>query len=135
VSDIGLLPEPRPPAAEDSFPLFAPGSTLDDQFVARLLERPVGSEPARLLDFALVEVGGLPGFSIVAVPGREVEGRLFRGLEGEDYRRLDAYQGLGEGLYRRVAARVVATSRGQAESEPANVYVPTEKTLARRGRR
>lgn len=109
-------------------PLFAYGTLTDEALVAGLLERPVRAEPARLLDFELVELEGFGYPAVFAAEGEEVEGRLYRGLTAEDLRRLDAYEGVEEGLYRRTTARVAAGERGPQE---AFVYLVTEKTLER----
>lgn len=109
-------------------PLFAYGTLTDEALVAGLLERPVRSEPARLLDFELLELEGFGYPTVFAAEGEEVEGKLYRGLTPEDLRRLDAYEGVEEGLYRRATARVAV-----AEGEPreAFVYLVTERTLGR----
>jgi gamma-glutamylcyclotransferase (GGCT)/AIG2-like uncharacterized protein YtfP len=110
-------------------PLFAYGTLTDEAFVAGLLERPVGSsEAARLLDFELLELEGFGYPTVFAAEGEEVTGKLYRGLTEEDFRRLDAYEGVGEGLYRRAPARVAA---GDGEPEEAFVYLVTERTLRR----
>src|SRR3990167_5459137 len=95
-------------------PLFAYGSLLDEVFVGRLLEHPVSSEPAVLHGFERDE---LPGFGhpiVVEAEDASVEGRIYRLLSAEDFRRLDHYEGVPEGLYRRAPVRVVAGGRGEA---------------------
>lgn len=107
-------------------PLFAYGTLTDEALVAGLLERPVEAEAARLLDFELVELEGFGYPTVFAAEGEEVEGKLYRGLTAEDLRRLDAYEGVGEGLYRRATVRV---SAGDREPEEACVYLVTERAL------
>lgn len=112
-------------------PLFAYGTLVEPEFAGRLLERPVDPEPARLLDFELLRVESMPVASVFDAPGETVDGRLYRGLEPGDWERLDRYEGVHEGLYVRIVGRVVA--EGKDASEPAFVYVATEKTLRRYG--
>lgn len=115
-------------------PLFVYGTLLDAGFTARLLERPVEIEPARLLDFELLRLEGLSYPTVFDRPGEVVEGGLYRGLTGEHYERLDAYEGVHEGLYVRIEAHAVAGEAGsRAAPEPVFVYVVTEKTLRRYG--
>ncbi|MGH7570907.1 MAG: gamma-glutamylcyclotransferase family protein [Gemmatimonadota bacterium] len=120
-----------PPAA---LPLFGYGTLLDPEFTSRLLEREVASEPARLLDFELLTLEGLAYPTVFEAPGEVVAGGLYRRLTGEDYERLDAYEGVHEGLYVRIEVHVVAGAPGSGgDPEPAFVYVVTEKTLRRYG--
>jgi gamma-glutamylcyclotransferase (GGCT)/AIG2-like uncharacterized protein YtfP len=109
-------------------PLFAYGTLTDEALVAGLLGRPVRAEAARLVDFELLELEGFGYPTVFAAEGEEVEGKLYRGLTDEDLRRLDAYEGVGEGLYRRTTARVAA---GDLEPREAFVYLVTERTLER----
>jgi gamma-glutamylcyclotransferase (GGCT)/AIG2-like uncharacterized protein YtfP len=111
-----------------TLPLFAYGTLTDEALVAGLLERPVRAEAARLLDFELLELEGFGYPTVFAAEGEEVEGKLYRGLTDEDLRRLDAYEGVGEGLYRRTTARAAA---GDLEPREAFVYLVTERTLER----
>ncbi len=109
-------------------PLFAYGTLTDAAFVAGLLEHPVRGETARLLDFELLELEGFGYPTVFSAEGEAVPGVLYRGLTQEDLRRLDAYEGVAEGLYRRATARVTA---GDGEPEDALVYLVTERTLRR----
>lgn len=109
-------------------PLFTYGTLTDEAFVGRLLERPVRPVAARLLDFELLELEGFGYATVFSADGAEVQGVLYRGLTEEDLRRLDAYEGVGEGLYRRLTARVVA---GEDEPEEAFFYAVTERALRR----
>lgn len=120
-----------PPAR---LPLFAYGTLLDAEFTSRLLEHDVETEAARLFDFELLTLEGLDYPTVFEAPGEVVAGRLYRRLNGEDYERLDAYEGVHEGLYVRIEARVLAGEPGSGgDPEPAFVYVVTEKTLRRYG--
>ena len=121
--------------SEQRLPLFAYGTLVDPTFVSALLERPVHAEPAVLTDFQLVPLTGIAYPVVVEAPGNEVQGRLYRLLSAEDYTRLDAYEGVREGLYQRRVAEVTSGKdrTGPASSEPAFVYVPTGKTLQRYG--
>lgn len=112
-------------------PLFAYGTVLDPTFLGHLLERPVDTEPAALLDFQLVDLPELPSPVICEAPGQRVPGRLYRHLSAEDYARIDAYQGVAEGLYERVEAEVGGGSSDSAEQ--AFVYLATDRTWRRYG--
>ncbi len=104
-------------------PLFAYGTLTDPVFAGRLLERRLVAEPAVVLDHAL---GELPGGAevVVEAPGESAPGRLYRYLTVADYERLDAYSGVGEGLYRRGRAEARA---GGGAAEPVFLYLPTER--------
>lgn len=121
---VDEVADPGPP-----LPLFAHGAVLPEELLSNLLERPAPGEAAVLTGFVVAELGGT-GWPVLvpARPGEtrsEVHGRLYRGLSEDDMARVDAYQGVGEELYRR--ARVaVRSSLGQ---EPAIAYLPTDKTL------
>jgi len=117
----------------DPLPLFVYGTLRDETFAGNLLERPVRLDPARLLDFEILTLEGFPYPIVFAASHEVVEGGVIRGLTVDDYRRLDAYEGVGEGLYARVEASVVAGPEDGAEPEPAFVYVVTERTLRRHG--
>lgn len=112
-------------------PLFTYGRLLDPEFTARLLEHPVGSAPARLLDFELLRVESMPFATVFEAPGQAVDGRIYRALGPGDWERLDHYEGVHQGLYVRNTVRVVAEDRGA--SEAAFLYVATEGTLRRYG--
>jgi gamma-glutamylcyclotransferase (GGCT)/AIG2-like uncharacterized protein YtfP len=115
-------------------PLFVYGTLLDAGFAARLLERPIEIGHARLLDFELLRLEGLAYPTVFDAPGVVVGGGVCRGLTGEDYERLDAYEGVHEGLYVRIKAHAVAGEAGsKGEPEPVFVYVVTEKALRRYG--
>jgi gamma-glutamylcyclotransferase (GGCT)/AIG2-like uncharacterized protein YtfP len=125
---MSALPPPR------KLPLFVYGTLLTEEFAGRLLERPVSGEPARLLDFELRRLEQLEYPVVLEVPGEVVDGRLYREISPEEYDRLDAYEGVAEGLYGRIEARVVAGPEGEkGPPEPAFVYVPTDRTLRRYG--
>jgi len=127
----GLLPAAPgvDPGGGSPLPLFTYGSLLDAEFLGRLLEHPVASEPASLRGWAVATLDRLEWPVLVAEPGSVVEGRLYRGLDADDWRRIDAYEGVGEGLYQRATAAVTTTGG----SEPAAVYLPTGRTLERYG--
>lgn len=110
-------------------PLFAYGTLRDERFVGHLLEREVSAEAATLLDFERVEIDGFGYPAVLAAEGGRVEGSLYRDLSADDYRRLDAYEGVEEGLYQRLKGRVL--SRDSELPEPAYVYLVTERVVAR----
>ena len=116
----------------EPLPLFVYGTLLDAAFTSALLEREVASEPATLAGFEILRIQGSPVPAIFAADDETVVGRLYRGLTDADYDRLDRYEGVGEGLYRREVGQVVARG-ADTGSEPAHVYVVTEKSLRRLG--
>lgn len=116
-----------------SLPLFVYGTLLDPAFVANLLERPFIPEAAELLGFELLELGGLPYPVVQSAPGERVRGRLYRHLSDHDFERLDAYEGVAEGLYQRTTAEVVPAGAADGPAERAWLYVPTFQTLGRYG--
>ena len=119
------------PADALGLPVFVYGTLLDEIFVVRLLEHPVSAQRARLDGY---RVETLPAFDwpvLVHDPAGSVDGLVYRGLDAEDLRRLDLYEGTAEGLYRRVGVQVVAEPGTAAET--AWAYLPTGKTLSRLG--
>lgn len=127
----GLLPAAPgvDPGGGSPLPLFTYGSLLDARFLERLVEHPVASEPASLQGWAVATLERLAWPVLVREAGSVVEGRLYRGLDAGDWRRVDAYEGVGERLYQRATVEVT-TARGP---EPAAVYLPTGRTLERYG--
>jgi hypothetical protein len=109
-------------------PVFAYGPLLEKTLVENLLEHRVESEPALLDGFRVLLLEEL-SFPVLR-PDKEgrVEGRLYRGLSGEDLHRIDAYRGVQERLYRRAAVTVLPEG---GPAEEAFVYLPTERTLVR----
>ncbi|HKY61510.1 MAG TPA: gamma-glutamylcyclotransferase family protein [Gemmatimonadota bacterium] len=127
-------PEVKALGPPTGLPLFVYGTLLDAGFTSSLLERRVENEPARLLDFELLTLEGLSYPTVFEAPGEVVAGGLYRDLTGEDYDRLDAYEGVHEGLYVRIESHAVAGEHGsRRDPEPVFVYVVTEKTLRRYG--
>jgi hypothetical protein len=108
-------------------PLFAYGTLSDPVFAGRLLARRLAPEPAVLLDHALAELPGQDYSVAVPAPGRQAEGPLYRFLTAADYDRLDAYAGVGEGLYVRQRAEARPAAGGAAE--PVFVYIPTDRAV------
>ena len=116
-----------------SLPLFVYGTLLDSTFTSQLLERPVLPEAAELLDFELLELPGLPYPVVGRAPGHKIEGRIYRKLSQDDFGRLDAYEGVAEGLYQRAIGEVRSTESDSPSTERGYVYVPTVQTLRRYG--
>ncbi len=132
----GMLPAAAAGHDDDPWrrlPVFAYGSLLDEEFLANLLGHPVPSDPAVLDGFTVETLAAFDWPVLVHADGGTVAGRLYRDLDGEDLRRLDAYEGVEEGLYVRVAVPV-RTSSQAADEETAYVYLPTERTLTRGSR-
>ncbi len=122
-----------PSDLREPMPLFAYGTLTDPEFTRNLLEHMVAAIPARLPGFEIVRFDGFDYPTVLESEDGSVDGALYRGLGEEDFRRLDAYEGVGEGLYRRVRVEVEASDRD--ETEPAWVYLVTEKTVDRLTRR
>jgi hypothetical protein len=113
--------------------LFAVGRLAEENFVARLLERPVAASAVELLDFEALVPSGFGDLVIFAAEGSRVAGKLYRHVSDQDFERLDAYQGLGEELYFRDLGRVVRPGGDAIDAEEAWVYLPSERTVARFG--
>lgn len=127
---VGLAPfSTIEPAVERLLPVFVAAGQLDAGLVESLLEHAVATAAARLPDYRRAALPGVAWPVLVAAPGGVVEGSVLLALDCEALRRLDAYLGVGEGLYRRLAAPV--TIAGRASVEPAFIYLPTERTLRR----
>ena len=125
------LPRPAAEATGErtDLPLFAYGTLADPGFVAQLLERPVAAEPAELVGFVRVEPEGFDYLVVLASPGERTPGLLYRALRAEDWERLDAYEGVGEGLYFRDVGEVVMPGDEPGAGEEAWVFLPTERTV------
>ena len=117
----------QPLSEAPPLPLFAYGTLTDPVFAGRLLERQLRPEPAVLLDHRRGELPGLAYPVVVPAPGEESEGVLYRFLTAADYERLDAYEGVAEGLYRRSRADARPAAGGAAE--PVFVYLPTDRAV------
>lgn len=117
--------------APAQLPLFTTAALVDEAFLADLLERPVRSQSAELPGFTLARLGD--GEARVLVPSAEhsAQGVLYEGIGAEDWRRLDAYQGVREGLYERTHVEVVVEGGRRLH---AFIYLPSNKLLAKRGR-
>ena len=111
--------------------LFACDRLSDAHVVARLLERPVATDPAELLDFEALEPAGSGLILLFASEGARAAGALYRKLSDEDFARLDAFQGALEGLTFRELGRVVPPGGDAAGGEEAWIYLPTERLAGR----
>ena len=112
-------------------PLFTALTLIDRDLLGALLERPMLGVPAELPGFALASLGSLADDGPrVLVPSGEhsTPGILYEGITSEDWRRLDAYQGVGEGLYERTHAEV---RTGRERRLWAFVYLPSAKLLTK----
>jgi hypothetical protein len=110
-------------------PVFVVPGSIERGRLVQLLERAVPSADATLHGYCTAELAGMKWSVLVASPGATVEGSVLLALDRDALRRLDAYRGVGEGLYRRIPAAV--TIAGRASAEPAFIYVPTARTLRR----
>lgn len=99
-------------------PLFVYGSLREPAVRARVLGRQAGIAtcPAVLTGHVreLVPSFDYP-FIVPAEPEARVEGELLLGLRVEDYRALDHYEDVDDGLYTR-AAVTVQTPAGEVEA-------------------
>lgn len=111
-------------------PLFAYGTLQNEEFVRQLLEHDVELHPATLRDFRRLEFPDFEYPFVVPHEAGRVPGQMLQPLEVEDYERLDAYEGVGEDLYRRVEA---AAELPTGEVIEVYVYTATDKTLGRYG--
>jgi hypothetical protein len=121
----GLPPSTAAPLVRGLGNLFVVAQQLDDRFLSDLLEHPVTSDSALLSGYRRVTLASFSWPIIVPAEGCQVRGRLVRDLEAEDFFKLDAYQGLGEGLYRRCRVDVAV----DGERAAAYAYLPTDKVL------
>jgi len=119
------------PAAAAGMPLFVVADQLAEKLLTDLLEHPLSGQAARLPGFERIRLAGTEWTVVRPAAGAEVRGLLYRGLGAEDYRRLDAYWGVSEGLYRRLPVTVSVGSGSASSEETALTYLPTAKTLRR----
>ena len=116
---------------ERLLPLFSFGDLLVGELLEKLLQHRVSTEPARLIGYRIEQLAGLAWPVLVVSANDSVEGRIYRDLDAEDYRRIDAYAGVGEQLYHRIQATASVCDDRQAE--PVYAYIPTTITTRRYG--
>jgi gamma-glutamylcyclotransferase (GGCT)/AIG2-like uncharacterized protein YtfP len=110
--------------AQEVLPLFSYATLAE----AATLDRLLGPRGARTLttaelpDHEKIWVSGFGYPFVVPRPGSRVMGRLIEGLTASDYDKLDEYEGLAEGDYRRLAVRVRPHAVGRHEPVDAYVY-------------
>jgi gamma-glutamylcyclotransferase (GGCT)/AIG2-like uncharacterized protein YtfP len=124
------LPLQDPGPAPDSVGYFAYGANLDREHMARTTPGAVALGRAVLPDHrVLIAAAGYA--TLGPAPGEEVHGFLWR-LTPEDERRLDQFEGVPVGLYRKARA-MVRTANG--EERPVMIYLASDPTpgLAARG--
>lgn len=102
---------------------------MPPDLVANMVEHPVDVRPARIEGFQLLEFAGRRSVALTASPGGRVDGRAYLDLGPEDLRRLDAYVGVRENLYHRIAAPIEVEDRGDATT--GWLYVAAERLLSR----
>ena len=100
------------------------GSLVELSTLDRLLgpggQRELSS--AELVDFEKVWVSGFGYPFVVPRRGKRVVGTLVEGLRATDYVKLDRYEGLSEGDYRRMQVRVRLLAVDRDEEVDAYVY-------------
>jgi hypothetical protein len=112
-------------SAERDKALFACGGRLADEvFVSRLLQHPVAGEPAVLSGYELVAVAGQQMATPTADGCGALDGVAYVAISAADYRRLDAYMGVSEGLSERRAGSATLPTGSRLDVA---VYVPTDK--------
>jgi hypothetical protein len=129
------MPLPVDAAELLPLPVFAFGAQLEEEFVAQLLEHSVNSRPARLTGYRAARLANVDWSVLIAEEGATVDGRIICGLLADDLERIDAYEGVGEGLYRRTEVTVTAGEAGAEGPRQAFIYLPTQRTLSRCGLR
>lgn len=105
--------------------LFVYGSLTEPDLVRSLTGRSFETEPARLHGFRRFQPAGSYAY-ILPSTGDLVDGTLLHGIDAEDLRALDVYEGEGD-LYFRVDV-VAETSRGAC---PCATYVANDAALER----
>ena len=105
--------------------LFVYGTLMAPDVLRSLTGRVFDREPARLRDFQRFQPAGSYPY-ILPSQGDSVAGALLRGLEDDDLRALDRYEGEGD-LYFRIDV-VVETSHGE---RPCATYVANSAALER----
>lgn len=125
----GLAPYPSVEPNELALPVFMAAGLMDRTLVSNLLEREIKPVAARLQDHRRVELADIDWAVLVPAEGESVDGEVFVGLVEEDLKRLDAYRGVGEGLYCRAFG--VARIERQDALLRVFIYLPTERTLRR----
>lgn len=116
----------RPPTRR--LPLFVYGKLANGEFAAHLLGREVAFASVALLGFRSVALDreGFP--LLLAAEGSELPGKALLDLTPPEFERLDAYGGVGEGLYER---REAAGRAANGEMLTLYVYLASEKTRRR----
>lgn len=125
----GIVPTSTADLDDRLLPVFVAAGLIDDRLISNLVEREVTSVAARLEGYRRVELGEVGWAVLEPAADESVDGSVLLALAAEDLRRLDAYRGVGEGLYRRAVA--VAWIELLASSQPVFIYLPTERTLRR----
>ena len=105
--------------------VFVYGSLLDDAVVAEVIGRTVPTRPAVLEGYERVQIAGFPYPFVRPCPGQRVSGRLLLDLTAEDLRRLDEYEDVDLGLYRRV--EVTVRAEGDAPRRAWVYVMPDER--------
>ena len=86
--------------------LFFYGTLMDQEFLVRVLRRPVAARdlvPAQLSGWRRTAVKGKPYPIVLRQPGASVAGLIFDGASAVDVARLTAYEGAGYRLARGAA--------------------------------
>jgi gamma-glutamylaminecyclotransferase len=108
--------------------LFVYGTLTDPARASEVL----GRDPSYLADAVLDGLGRVDGDYPTLVPGGACEGRLLR-VDRPDLHRLDAYEGVADGLYVRVSVPFDAGGAGSGD-EPATRVGTVEAYVGDPGR-
>jgi gamma-glutamylcyclotransferase (GGCT)/AIG2-like uncharacterized protein YtfP len=99
--------------------MFAYGTLLIPEIIARVIGRVPPSNEARLFGYRRVKVRGEVFPAVFVDPAAEVSGRIYRGIDPQELELLDDYEG---DLYRRDAVGVLVD--GQLEATECYVLGP-----------
>jgi gamma-glutamylcyclotransferase (GGCT)/AIG2-like uncharacterized protein YtfP len=86
--------------------LFVYGTLIEDTFVRELIGRVPPSQPAVLSGYGVGRHPTAPHATAEPDPGASIAGKVYEGLTPDELERIDRYEGVPEGLYRRVGMTV-----------------------------
>ena len=86
--------------------LFAYGTLLDETLVRDLLGRVPRSQPAVLKGFRKGRHPTAPHETAEPDPSSTIPGRMYEDVSADEFDRIDVYEEVPEGLYRRIVVTV-----------------------------